>query len=111
MTKVSQREKGTQGFASLSKDRRREIASQGGRAAQKKGTAHRWNTNEARLAGRKGGKKKQKNFKNRQQASKQLKSLRFGEAIQPQSKLLDVEPDGATNVLGLFAGVVAQSGY
>ena len=35
--------------------RRREIASQGGRAAHKKGIAHEWTLEEARAAGRKGG--------------------------------------------------------
>lgn len=35
--------------------RQREIASKGGRAAHAKGTAHVWSTEEARVAGRKGG--------------------------------------------------------
>jgi len=35
--------------------KQREIASKGGRAAHARGTAHEWNTNEARMAGRKGG--------------------------------------------------------
>jgi uncharacterized protein len=43
------------GFAAMSRDRLREIASLGGRAAHQKGTAHRWTTEEARAAGRKGG--------------------------------------------------------
>lgn len=43
------------GFASMNKDRQREIASLGGRAAHKKGTAHEWTSDEARLAGKKGG--------------------------------------------------------
>jgi len=43
------------GFALLSGERRREIASRGGKAAQKNGKAHRWSTDEARSAGRKGG--------------------------------------------------------
>ena len=34
---------------------RREIASKGGRAAHAKGTAHEWTSDEARVAGRKGG--------------------------------------------------------
>jgi general stress protein YciG len=36
-------------------DRQRRIASLGGKAAHAKGTAHEWNTDEAREAGRKGG--------------------------------------------------------
>lgn len=35
--------------------RQREIASKGGKAAHEKGTAHEWNSLEAREAGRKGG--------------------------------------------------------
>ena len=43
------------GFASMSSDKQREIASKGGRAAHQKGTAHEWSSDEAREAGRKGG--------------------------------------------------------
>ena len=43
------------GFASMSADKQREIASKGGRAAHEKGTAHEWTADEARAAGRKGG--------------------------------------------------------
>jgi general stress protein YciG len=43
------------GFASMSADKQREIASKGGRAAHEKGTAHEWTPDEARAAGRKGG--------------------------------------------------------
>jgi general stress protein YciG len=35
--------------------RQREIASKGGRAAHAKGTAHEWTSDEARVAGQKGG--------------------------------------------------------
>lgn len=43
------------GFASMSAEKQREIASKGGRAAHQKGTAHEWTSEEARTAGRKGG--------------------------------------------------------
>jgi general stress protein YciG len=43
------------GFASMSPEKQREIASKGGRAAHQKGTAHEWTSEEARSAGRKGG--------------------------------------------------------
>ena len=43
------------GFASMSPEKQREIASKGGRAAHTKGTAHEWTSEEARSAGRKGG--------------------------------------------------------
>lgn len=39
----------------MTTDRQREIASKGGRAAHKKGTAHEFSRDEAREAGRKGG--------------------------------------------------------
>lgn len=43
------------GFASMPKDKVREIARKGGMAAHKKGTAHEFSSTEAREAGRKGG--------------------------------------------------------
>jgi general stress protein YciG len=43
------------GFASMEPERRREIASMGGRASHEYGTAHEWNSREAREAGRLGG--------------------------------------------------------
>ncbi len=43
------------GFASMDRDKQREIASKGGRAAHERGTAHEWTSEEAREAGRKGG--------------------------------------------------------
>lgn len=43
------------GFASMNKDKQREIARKGGKAAHDKGTAHEWTPEEAREAGRKGG--------------------------------------------------------
>lgn len=43
------------GFASMDEERRRQIASKGGRAAHQSGRAHQFNSEEARAAGRKGG--------------------------------------------------------
>ena len=43
------------GFSSMEKTRQREIASKGGKAAHQKGTAHEFTSDEAKLAGRKGG--------------------------------------------------------
>jgi len=48
-------EKSKRGFASMDKDKQREIASKGGKAAHEKGTAHEFTPEEAREAGRKGG--------------------------------------------------------
>jgi len=52
---TEQPRKERRGFASMSPDKQREIASKGGRAAHEKGTAHEWSAEEARSAGRKGG--------------------------------------------------------
>ena len=41
--------------ASMDENKQREIASQGGKAAHEKGTAHEFSSEEAREAGRKGG--------------------------------------------------------
>jgi general stress protein YciG len=43
------------GFAAMDRERQRAIASEGGRAAHQKGTAHEFSPEEAREAGRKGG--------------------------------------------------------
>jgi len=43
------------GFASMSSEKKREIASKGGKAAHAQGTAHKWTSEEAQAAGRKGG--------------------------------------------------------
>lgn len=47
--------KADRGFASMDAAKQREIASKGGKAAHRKGTAHEWTSEEAREAGRKGG--------------------------------------------------------
>ena len=43
------------GFAAMDPKLVSELASRGGKAAQRAGTAHRFNSEEARVAGRKGG--------------------------------------------------------
>ena len=43
------------GFAAMDPERQRQIAREGGRAAHQQGTAHKWTSEEARIAGRKGG--------------------------------------------------------
>ena len=43
------------GFAAMSPERQKQIASEGGRAAHRLGVAHEWSSEEARMAGRKGG--------------------------------------------------------
>ena len=43
------------GFAGMDREKQKEIARRGGRAAHEKGTAHEFTVDEARAAGRKGG--------------------------------------------------------
>ena len=57
------------GFASMDPQRQREIASEGGRAAHERGTAHEFTSEEAREAGRKGGQARAENRSARQRAS------------------------------------------
>ena len=45
----------SRGFASMSTEKKRELASKGGKAAHALGTAHKWTSEEAQAAGRKGG--------------------------------------------------------
>jgi uncharacterized protein len=54
-TEHTEHPKARRGFAAMSPQKQREIASKGGRVAHEKGAAHEWNVDEARLAGRKGG--------------------------------------------------------
>src|SRR5579883_767431 len=49
------------GFASMSPDKQREIASKGGKTAHQRGTAHEFTPEEARVAGKKGGEKVSQN--------------------------------------------------
>jgi general stress protein YciG len=48
-------DKRNRGFASMDDEKQRQIASKGGHAAHEKGTAHEFTSEEARVAGRKGG--------------------------------------------------------
>jgi general stress protein YciG len=48
------------GFASMDPAKQKQIASKGGKAAHKKGTAHKWTSEEARVAGQLGGRARQK---------------------------------------------------
>jgi len=60
--------KSNRGFASMDPQRQREIASEGGRAAHEKGTAHEFTSEEAREAGRKGGMARSANRRNAAQS-------------------------------------------
>lgn len=56
------------GFAALSPEKRRRIASLGGKQAHANGTAHQWTPEEAREAGRKGGAASTAAYQRRMQA-------------------------------------------
>ena len=49
-----QNNKSIRGFAAMSAEKQKEIASKGGRAAHEQGVAHEWSSDEARAAGKKG---------------------------------------------------------
>lgn len=51
----SQHAPAKRGFAAMDREQQRQIASKGGQAAHQKGTAHEFNSEEARRAGQKGG--------------------------------------------------------
>lgn len=55
MTDTPAPKKARRGFAAMSPEKQREIASLGGKAAHAKGTAHEFSAEEARNAGRLGG--------------------------------------------------------
>lgn len=51
----SGQEQSNRGFAAMDEEKQREIASKGGHAAHEQGVAHEFDSEEARLAGQKGG--------------------------------------------------------
>ena len=74
------------GFASMDRNKQREIASKGGKAAHQKGTAHEWTSEEAREAGRKGG-----------MASHRRKQQQSGDAGEQLENPRDTGSQGAVN--------------
>lgn len=52
---TTERPKQRRGFAAMDPQRQREIAQLGGQVAHQQGSAHKWNSEEARKAGRLGG--------------------------------------------------------
>jgi general stress protein YciG len=55
----------------MDRNKQREIASKGGKAAHQKGTAHEWTSEEAREAGRKGGMASHRRKQQQQQPTEQ----------------------------------------
>jgi uncharacterized protein len=83
---MSGERKERRGFASMSPEKQREIASKGGRAAHQKGTAHEWTSEEARSAGRKGG---------------QISRGGRGRLVDSSASDADVAPAGTTSDMGI----------
>jgi len=52
---TTEKKKSRRGFASMDAEKRKAIASKGGKAAHAKGRAHKFTPEEARIAGSKGG--------------------------------------------------------
>lgn len=61
------------GFASMTAEQRRRIASLGGKAAHRLGRAHEFNSEEAKKAGSKGGKQRKKNHDARKKVSQEVR--------------------------------------
>jgi uncharacterized protein len=52
---MAEKDTSNRGFGAMDENKQRDIASKGGHAAHEKGTAHEFDSEEAREAGRKGG--------------------------------------------------------
>ncbi len=94
-----QKEGGTakRGFAAMDEEQQREIASKGGQAAHQKGTAHEFDSEEARRAGQKGGEAVSRNREHmadigrkggesRQAASRSANETKRGDSEQSSDK-------------------------
>ena len=75
------------GFAGMDPVRQRQISSQGGKAAHQKGTAHEFDSEEAREAGRKGGMVSGGRRRMREQAANAEKT--------PEPQIVTTETEGA----------------
>jgi general stress protein YciG len=62
--KTNDGQRHSRGFAAMDSAKQREIARKGGRAAHEQGVAHQWNSNEAKEAGKKGGKSRKQQDRN-----------------------------------------------
>ncbi len=80
------------GFASMDRNKQREIASKGGKAAHQKGSAHEWTSEEAREAGRKGGMASHR----RKQLQQQGETVEVGQRSDERGPSGDDERGGAS---------------
>ena len=81
------------GFAGMDPERQRQISSQGGKAAHQKGTAHEFDSNEAREAGRKGGMVSG----GRRRAREQAQQSRPGREVEREQGERESETEEGTN--------------
>ena len=81
------------GFAGMDPERQRQISSQGGKAAHQKGTAHEFDSNEAREAGRKGGMVSG----GRRRAREQAQQGRPGREVEREQTERESETEEGTN--------------
>jgi general stress protein YciG len=72
MVEKNDKVKSKRGFAAMSAERKKQIASLGGKTAHEKGVAHKWNKKEAVEAGRKGGQISGFKRKRRNEGSEEL---------------------------------------
>jgi general stress protein YciG len=97
------------GFASMDRGKQREIASKGGKAAHAKGTAHEFDSDEARNAGRKGG---QAVSRNREHMA--MIGRRGGEArghSRTRTPGQQTNSQGSSGGEGATRSPIARSGY
>lgn len=109
---------GKRGFASMDREKQRQIASQGGKAAHSKGSAHEFTSDEARAAGRKGGLAVSQNREHMSTIGREggksrgrnvARRLAEARALQEQGgRAEDVRPE-ATESVGGEPGVEQQS--
>lgn len=81
------------GFASMTPEQQRQIASKGGQAAHKKGVAHEWTSEEARAAGRKGGQASKKTANTEEKENNQDNAEKTDVSRSTNAEPLKEEPD------------------
>ena len=89
--------KSRRGFASMDPQRQREIASKGGKAAHAKGTAHEFDSDEARRAGRKGGEVVSRNRDHMAEIGRRGGEARGENRAQMRGNSRGERTDGAAN--------------
>ena len=73
------------GFAGMDADKQREIAAKGGRAAHRSGNAHEFDSEEARAAGRAGGRARALNrTRNSEETASASPRVEWSESASPQ---------------------------